>query len=230
MLGDSIRRRRGRRPPGSAQDAWEEQRREQGTSGGDDGPGWPRRLALGAALLVVFFGIGWLVATRVLYPPIDAGGDHVAAPDVSGLPVDEARIRLESAGLRLGEMVDLPHPEAPAGRVVAQTPLAGQGLRPGASVDVGVSAGAPRLRIPDLVGFPGETARRVLEAAGAEVTARQSEDPAPQGRVLAIDPEPGTEHELPLAVTLVVSTGPPPDSLGLDSLGVRVPVPVIPPR
>lgn len=224
MLGDSIRRRRGRE-------------RETAPRRPDhDRPvgaiPWGRLTLIGLAVTAVLFLAGYLFATQVLYPPVKAGGGSVPVPDVTGIPYLEARAAVDAAGLTAGERTELPHPDVAAGTVLAQAPLPGQRLQPGAAVRFAVSSGPPKLRVPDLVGFPSGTARHVLERVGVEVVVEERADDAPAGRVLAMDPGPGSERPLPSRITLYVSAGAPPaDSLAVpDTIGTAVPPPVIPPE
>ena len=239
MLGDSIRRRRG--APRAGRDAAGREAVEARTEAEERTarkarperarppfPWGPFALVtlLTAALL---FAGGYLFASFVLYPPVEASGASVTVPDLTGLSDGEARGRLQQAGFTPGNVTPLPHPDAAAGIVLAQAPLAGQGARPDARVDYAVSAGAPRARVPDLVGFPAGTARDVLERAGLRVEVREVADPTPPGRVVEVSPPPGTEGELPITVTLTVSAGPPPDTVAAPDTAAGPPPPVIVP-
>ncbi|HUH12467.1 MAG TPA: PASTA domain-containing protein [Longimicrobiales bacterium] len=226
MLGDSIRRRRGEAGTPRERPAPPDPRQHEG-----EGPQRWGRLAAAALLTAgLLFGAGYLFASRVLYPPIEASGVSSPVPDLTGAADGEARGLIQAAGLTVGDVSRLPHPDQPPGTVLAQAPLAGQGARPWARVDYAVSAGAPQVRVPDLVGFPAGTAADVLERAGMGVKVREVSDPAPQGRVLEVAPPPGTGGALPLTVTLTVSAGPPAGTLELpDSLPARVPPAIIPP-
>jgi hypothetical protein len=223
VLGDSVRRRqpRGRsgggKPPGT---------RQQG-----DWRRWrPLLIALPVALIVPLL-IGYLIAVFVLFPPTEVSGAGIAVPDVTGQSASEAQRQLAAAGLGPLEPEPLPHPTAPAGQVLAQSPLPGQQLRPGAGVRVALSAGPARALVPDVIGFSGTRAESLLRRAGFDVATITEESTAPAGRVLRTEPEPGQERMLPAFVTIVVSEGPPqtavpeavplvPDTVA-DTLGAR---------
>ena len=106
--------------------------------------------------------------------------------------------------------------------VTAQAPLPGQQLRAGAVVRLAVSAGRPRVVVPDVVGFSRERATDLLGRLGFEVGATDEQSTETKGRVIGVDPPPGSEHELPARVTIVVSTGPP--ALPVDTLGQGPPL------
>lgn len=203
MLGDSIRRRSGRRRP---------------RTGGEPGmsPGW--RLALvTAGLAVAGFFAAYLFATLVIYPRAEALGEAVEVPDVLGLQVDEARERLRNVGLSVAETVPVPDADEAEGRIVAQSPLAGQALRPGAGLRLAVSAGPPRLRVPNLLGFEEAAAVAILERAGFHVERSREIAEEPAGRVARVQPAPGSELAIPATVLLAISTGPP-DEVTEDTL------------
>jgi serine/threonine-protein kinase len=111
-----------------------------------------------------------------------------------------------------------------AGRVIAQSPLAGQQLRRGAGVRVAISAGRPRAIVPNVLGFLAERAQSMVQRSGFNVTTVTEQHPTSVGRVIRSDPQPGEERELPFTVTLVISVGlptPPPDTTIIDTLRAR---------
>lgn len=169
-----------------------------------------RKPAAAVAALLVLFAVGYLLATGWLFPAsaADASGDLVEVPELVGLASDEARASLEEAGLafRLGS--EVPHPEAPAGVVLAQRPLPGQYARPGAPVSVTLSRGAASRVVPDLRGLSGRQGRIVLERLGFDVAVDSAGSSVQRGRVIGTRPEPGAEMALPSEVTLVLSHGP----------------------
>ncbi len=218
MLGDSVRRRQGRPAKGE-----QKARRRNGST---KGRGGGRIWAWVIAALLVPFGVGYAVAALVLFPPTEeqaAAATGVAVPDLEGRTAGEAERDLAELGLMLTDATELPHPDAEPGAIIAQDPLPGQYLRPGAGVRVAVSSGPPRARVPDVAGFPLERARAMLQRLGFEVASVERESETPTGRVIGIAPEPGTEQRLPATVTLVVSVGLPviddptvPDSIAPD--------------
>ena len=208
MLGDSIRRRTGR----------SRRRDRRDDAGGVAGLGaGPRLVLVMAGLAVGGFLAAYLFATFVLYPPAEALGESVEVPDLVDQPIDEAREILRNAGLSVAETVDVPDPSAAEGRVVAQSPLAGQALRPGAGVRLALSAGRARLRVPNLLGFEEGRALSILERAGFHVERSEEIADEPAGRVARMQPAPGSEQEIPATVVLVISTGPP-DEVSEDTL------------
>lgn len=173
-------------------------------------------MALG--VLVVSFGVGYLLSTQVLFPRPGTAGAGVPVPELYGEEWSEAESTLQVLGLRLGEVRRMASMTTERGRVLAQDPLPGQQLRPGAAVSLGVSAGPPELRIPPMVGLGEATARELLQTLGFDVEVRQTRgSDLPAGVVARTDPAPGTPRRLPTRVTLIVSTGPP--NTAADSAG-----------
>lgn len=191
-LGSSIRRRRG------------EARSGEGTT-----PMWSRLAALGALSVLVGLAFGWVFATRVLFPAPAPPGDLYEVPDLRGATAQEAAEQVQEVGLSLGTVDGLRHPEADSGTVVGQAPLPGQLASPSAEVRITVSHGPERRAVPDLRRVRADWARNVLEATGFAVRVDSVEDEAAAGRILKVDPEPGTEMALPGEVSLTVSVGPP---------------------
>ena len=196
MLGDSVRRRQ----PGGARGSAREPRPTDGRSfgsrlrglfSGAGGGKWrPLLIALPVAIIVPFL-IGYLIAVFVLFPPTELSAAGVPVPDLIGSSASDAQRALAAAGLGELEPEMLPHPNAPAGQVLAQSPLPGQQLRAGATVRVALSAGPPRALVPDVIGFSATRAESLLRRAGVDVAVVTEASVAPAGRVLRTEPEPG---------------------------------------
>ena len=164
---------------------------------------------------VVFgsFGAGYLLATQVFFPRPDTAGRGVEVPELHGATMAEAEATLRGLDLLVGDITAMKSMATEAGRVLAQDPVPGQQLLPGAEVSLGVSAGRPQLRVPPVVGLGAGTARELLETLGFNVVVQQTRSAEfPAGVVARADPVAGTPRPLPAQVTLVVSTGPPEES------------------
>lgn len=166
-------------------------------------------IAIGAGILLLTFGIGYVVAARVLFPPLPEPEDGIVVPDLTGNTTDAARSKLQALGLAVSETMSIAHPTQPPGVVVAQSPLPGQQLRSGGQVRLGLSGGLPRVQVPDVVGFNVERATTVLTQLGLSADQRPEVSDRPAGTVLRIIPEAGQNQPVPGRVMLVVSSGPP---------------------
>lgn len=197
MLGDSLRRRQpqratsGRPEPGTRRFRWK-----------------PVLIALPFALALPFL-LGYLIATRLIFPPPPAALGGVPVPDLVGRSAAEAQQALVAAGLGELQPSELPHPSAPSGQVVAQSPLPGQQLRSGTAVRVALSAGRPRATVPDVQGFGADRAEELLRRSGFATERLQEENPLAAGRVVRTEPGPGEALTLPATVRVIISSGPP---------------------
>ncbi len=119
-------------------------------------------------------------------------------PDVTGLPVDEARAILQSAGLSGVVGGDGAFSDTiPEGYVVEVSLASGMTPRPGDTVTLVVSRGPELVTIPDLVGETIADAKDILEGLGFEVEVR-SEFPESDwdrsfARVTSLSPSSGQE-------------------------------------
>jgi serine/threonine-protein kinase len=179
--------------------------------------------------------VGYLVATRVLFPAPPPPRDLFEVPDLRGLTLATARERLAGAGLTLGSVDSLQHPSVGQDLILGQSPLPGQVARPDTPVRVTISLGPQRRPVPDVVGLHADEARIVLQTSGFLVSADSTESELPRGRVVQVSPPPDSVVPLPARARLLVSAGPPvvtmPLVLGLeeqeaitllDSLGLVV--------
>ena len=213
QMGDSIRRRSGR---GSGRGGGKQPGTGTRTRTGSGGPSldWKRWILGGLGGAAFAFLLGWILATQLFFPKPALARDEVAVPDLTGLTLTEARERLADARLEIGPVREMVHPEARRGVVVAQDPVEGQRLRPGAEVGVAVSQGRARVTVPDLAGMPADAALELARRIGFEPEREDEETIEPAGTVLRTDPAAGQQAELPASILVVVSAGglAPPDT------------------
>lgn len=204
----SFRRRRGLgSEPDDGGDGSPRARRLLGAGAGS---GRYRRWGLAAALVLASVGAGYLIAAELLFPASSPAEDGalLEVPAVRGTPVEEARERLEAAGLSLRTAARIPAAGAPEGQVLAQRPLGGQRTAAGDTVSVTVAAPGARLRVPALRSLRAGQARRVLRRMGfAADTARETAS-APGGEVVRTEPRAGELASPGSTVRVVVSAGP----------------------
>jgi eukaryotic-like serine/threonine-protein kinase len=143
----------------------------------------------------------------------------ILVPDLTGRPAPSARTSLQDLAIRFRQ-----EPAAsltiPRDGIVGTRPPAGTVLKDGQAVVLVVSAGKPKVEVPQVAGRRFEAARAVLAAAHLGTT-RQAEfhDFVSEGRVVRTDPAAGTKATWGSTVTVVVSKGPDlvvvPDVVGL---------------
>ncbi len=229
-MGGSIRRRRPRkkqrRRQGKGTDHDDGRRRERKPLriGGVRGSGiGSRRVRIaGLVLLVVAvgFGSGYRVATGLFFPAPEPPPALQGVPDIRGGSAESAIRMLSGLGLVVDRVDSVRHPTADRGTVIGQTPLPGRTALPGARVRVTVSSGPEVRPVLDVTRLRGSRAAEVLSAGGFTVQVDTVDSDMPRGRVIGIEPKPGTELALPGVVRVRVSRGPPtflmPDLTGVD--------------
>jgi eukaryotic-like serine/threonine-protein kinase len=205
-MGGSIRRRRGGRRPKNS--------------------GGTRSFLLALGVVLLGSGSGYLYATQVVFPSERGLGPELTeVPDLRGMTAAEALFTLDTRGFEPGQVDSIRHPQAPAGQVVGQSPLPGQGALPGARVELTVSLGAEQRPVPDVSRLRVDRALTVLRTSGFEVEVDSIEANEPEGQVVSTLPEAGTRLTLPANVRMTVSLGPPllelPDLVGLQEEEAR---------
>lgn len=113
---------------------------------------------------------------------VSKGEPPVPVPDLRGQTADEARSRLDDAGLAYEERGGYSK-TVPEGQVVRQHPSAGEEATRGTTVTVVVSKGPPLVQVPNVRGKPLDEASALLEDAGFKLKTRRI--PGGSGTVLA---------------------------------------------
>ena len=134
------------------------------------------------------------------------GPATVVIPNAVGLPEQQARDRLASAGLevRVFEVFS----DEPEGTVIAQNPGSGERVSPDNSVRLNVSKGTGLVDVPSMVGLTRAEAEAQLSSAGLEANVFEVPSIEPAGTVVAQNPVGGQVRQ-GQAVRLNVSTGTP---------------------
>ena len=168
---------------------------------------------------------GYLTAYLLLFPaPILPG--HEAVPRVLGLSLAEAQAQVTKAQLEVVDGGADPHPTAAQGTVIWQDPPPGVIAPEGLKVTLVVSAGPPKIPVPDVAGLDAGLAQRLVVAAGLTVSQVESvQAAAPQGLAMLTRPPAGTVLTPGAGLALVVSRGAPtisvPDLLGMSAADAR---------
>ena len=132
----------------------------------------------------------------------------VPTPAVVGLEQQEALAELRANELTVGQVTEV-FDEQPVGTVLEQSPAADLLLRSGGAVDLIVSRGVEQTIVPvEVVGQSRDEAEVLIaerKLTVADVVTRDGN--IPQGTVLAISPQPGTQVPAGSDVTLTVASG-----------------------
>lgn len=139
---------------------------------------------------------------------VSTGKEIIDVPDVAGMTPDAAAAALGDVDLKLDPNVsEEESDEVPAGQIIRQNPPAGSELPKGSTVQVTVSLGSPRVRIPaNLAGGQWEQVRETLESRGLRPQVEFVDSQEPENRVLSVDGS-GTEVEEGTSVAVEVSNG-----------------------
>lgn len=109
---------------------------------------------------------------------VSLGAPPVAVPQLAGADVGAAQRRLTEAGLGVVLREEYSDAEPVPGRVLRQSPAAGEQVANGSPVEVVVSRGPRTVILPDLWQRPIEEARAAL--AALDLGVRVAEEPPPQ--------------------------------------------------
>jgi serine/threonine-protein kinase len=134
------------------------------------------------------------------------GKKPVNVPDVHGVPLDQAKQRLKSAGLQAGDEVQQDSTTVPRGYVIRTKPAAGETQSPEDPVTLVVSSG---IKMPNLVNMRRDQANATLTKLGLNVQ-WQEQDPGPgqpENTVIAQNPPPGQQVNRGDPVQLTVTKG-----------------------
>jgi serine/threonine-protein kinase len=174
-------------------------------------------LAAGAAFAtgLALFHFGMLAFVR--------SGAEAKVPDLVGLELAEARVRLEDAGFTGVEEREEHSGEFRRGVVMGHRPAAGVPLRKGRKVWLTVSLGLRRTATPNVAGLSYRQAGIVLDREGLErgAVSRVHHATVQRGSVIAQDPPAGAPLPEGARVDLLVSLGAPPGVWAMPDLTGR---------
>lgn len=137
---------------------------------------------------------------------------YTEMPSVAGQSEQNAQVLLSKADLT-GLVEKVPSNDVPNGTVISSDPGPGAELRKNEQVKLVVSRGRPV--VPFITaGAEVDAATKEIQAAGLKTvkdpTKDAFHDTVPIGKVVGLDPRPGTALALDAPVTLILSKGPPP--------------------
>ncbi|MCP3817381.1 Stk1 family PASTA domain-containing Ser/Thr kinase [Streptomyces sp. A3M-1-3] len=140
---------------------------------------------------------------------VSRGPEIVKVPDVTAIPLAQAKRQLKDTGLAPGIVSREFSDEVPQGAVIRTDPAAETKRKPDSAVALVVSKGSP-VEVPGVVGEPVEGAKAELEDAGfkVKIAAEQINSPEEQGAVAKQSAAEGSEAARGDTITLTVSKGP----------------------
>lgn len=139
---------------------------------------------------------------------ISSGTEAVSVPDVKGLDSEIAMNMLSDQGFSAKREYEY-NDEVAAGKVISQTPEAGEEAKEGDSVTLLVSQGKEDVQVPDVYNQPQDEATTRLTEAGLKVTSTTTEysDTVEEGRVISQSLAAGNYVDAGSNISLVISLG-----------------------
>jgi beta-lactam-binding protein with PASTA domain len=129
----------------------------------------------------------------------------LAAPNLEGIAVDEARERWKGKGLEIIVESERDGSGAEPGTIIVQRPAPGAELS-SKEIRVTIAKKSEDVAVPDVAGKSLDDARKALAAAGFEVADPQPEaSDKPPNTIIRMTPEPGTNAKRGSIVRLVVA-------------------------
>lgn len=132
---------------------------------------------------------------------VSKGREPIAVPVVTGASPDQARTRLEAAGLTVKQTEAFS--SAPKGTVASQQPADGSLFR-GDAVTIVVSKGPEMVKVPNVFEKPEAAAKAELEKAGFTVSVEHDKGEPVFGKVYKQDQAAGSEAEKGSTITIRV--------------------------
>ncbi|MEW2630268.1 Stk1 family PASTA domain-containing Ser/Thr kinase [Streptomyces sp. NPDC048389] len=156
-------------------------------------------LALAGILVLV----GAVLIGKSLFDTSDGGG-KVDVPQLVGSTLKEAEDAARNAGVQLTQS-GTARCEQPKGSICSQDPEPPAEMNEGDTVQVVVSEGAPKVKVPDVVDKDVGDAKEILEQEKFKVETEEIESSEDPGTVLEQDPAGRSMAETGATVTLTVA-------------------------
>jgi serine/threonine-protein kinase len=152
-------------------------------------------------------GIGVLV--WYLLQPSDSGPTFVRVPLVEGIVEPLAIKKLDEAGLG-HKIIRRTSSDIPEGKVISQSPGAGEQIPKGNKVTIVVSEGPPQVSVPNVVGMSESEAEALLDSKHLQADPHTVPNDQPEGTVIAQSPPPDAVVNVDTVVRINVASGPQP--------------------
>ncbi len=143
----------------------------------------------------------------------------VAVPELKGLSKDDAEAKLKEAGLSLNQPVqevDVTDDDQ-VGKVVSQTPQAGNEVQQATSVSISIGKGKAQKQVPNFTGKSFSEAQSALTGLGFNVKRVDQQSDQPKDQVIQQTPN-GGSVPVGSTITLTVSTGQPDNKIEMPQL------------
>ncbi|MFD4233878.1 Stk1 family PASTA domain-containing Ser/Thr kinase [Streptomyces sp. NPDC058542] len=155
-----------------------------------------------AGILVL---IGAILIGRVIFTPTSDDG-QINAPNLVGSTVQEAEKLAARTDVTVKVGAEEPCEQQEKGEICSQDPTADALMDKDGTVTVVVSAGAPKIEVPNVLEKSEDGAREELEKKGFTVDVTTEESEKTEGTVIEQDPKGGAKAEDGAEITITVAT------------------------
>jgi eukaryotic-like serine/threonine-protein kinase len=133
---------------------------------------------------------------------------ETVVPDVTGLTLEAAKVKLEEGQLRARVAGTVFEVKKEEGTIVSQRPEAGRSAKVGRVVNLMISSGREKINVPNLIGRTMAQADAILTPAQLQIGEIKFEQSTavPEGTILAQEPLSGEQAEMGGRVDLLVAT------------------------
>ncbi|MFD9904439.1 Stk1 family PASTA domain-containing Ser/Thr kinase [Streptomyces sp. NPDC059063] len=161
-------------------------------------------LLVAAGILVL---VGAVLIGKALFSGDGGVSDDKTAPNFVGETLKEAQKSAKNVDLTVAVSKREPCEKYPAGKICLQDPEAGTKVTKGATVNVTVSTGAPKVAVPSVLGLDEDEAIEKLEGDKYQlkVETKKRISTETEGKVLEQDPVTGTEVQKGSTITLYIA-------------------------
>ena len=133
---------------------------------------------------------------------------QISVPDLDKMTFEEARAALSEKGLEIRKGGEEASDDYDKGQILNQEPAAGEKVDPGTTIVVTICSGEGDTEIPSVTGKTEAEAKSELEAAGFEVSTKESySDDVEKGYVMSQTPVGGEKGKEGDTVIITISRG-----------------------
>lgn len=139
---------------------------------------------------------------------VSKGSSNIVMPDLNGLGLSEATVRITGLGLTIGEVKSEENVLVEKDKIISTVPEAGTRVQPQTSITVLLSRGVETAPVPRLIGKSFSSAKRMIENAGFTVGNVRYEVSTEfnVGIVMRQNPGAGREAKKGSAIDVIVAT------------------------
>lgn len=140
---------------------------------------------------------------------VSSGGNEISVPDVIKLSEEDAKKKIEDAGLKC-EVAEVGNSDLDAGLVYATSPQVKAMVKKDSTIKLYISAGVKKDYVQNLVNLDKNVAISIIENNGFKVGKIEEafDDKIPENQVISQSPTANTKLEKGGTIDLVVSKGP----------------------